>query len=78
MGMCISLFSDSYDKAEKKAKSKDFSTKDNPLFEGRPSAEELRVTRNMRALKEDAYRKSCPFNGHVYEGFMSVRYPKEN
>lgn len=76
MGMIMVMSGpDEYDKAMSKARDPNMTTVNNPLFTGRPSAEDLLVQRNMETLREDACRKKCPVHGAVYEGITSMRYP---
>lgn len=57
-----------------KLKDPKMTTENNPYFDGRPDAEDLIVKRNTKRLYRDAELRSCPVNGHVYEGMMSMRY----
>ena len=76
MGMImIASLGGNYDQAESKARDPNMTTVNNPLFTGRPSAEEMMVQRNMKVLREDACMKSCPVHGAIYEGITSMRYP---
>lgn len=75
MGIFAISLDDSYDKAVAKARDPNMTTANNPLFTGRPSAEDMLVQRNMKILREDARRKECPVHGAIYEGITSMRYP---
>lgn len=76
MMLFMSDFS-SYEAAEKKAADPNMTTENNPLFEGRPSAEDIIRDRNMKRLMCDAKLKSCPVNGRVYEAMMGMRYSRQ-
>lgn len=68
------FFMDDDNAARSKARDPRMTTENNPLFEGRASAEDIIERRNMARLRRDAALKSCPVNGHVYEAFMGTRY----
>ena len=67
----------SFEAAEKKAADPNMTTENNPLFGGRPSAEDIVRDRNMERLMRDAKLKSCPVNGRVYEAMMGTRYSRQ-
>lgn len=76
MGMIImTSLDDSYSQAESKARDPNMTTANNPLFTGRPSAEDMMFEQNMKTLRKDACMKSCPVHGAIYEGITSMRYP---
>lgn len=74
--MPMFLFMDGGSDGEVSRKVKDpkMTTENNPLFTGRPTAEDMIARRNMKRLVKDAAMKECPYNGHVYEAMMSTRY----
>lgn len=79
MGSIMVMRGCMYSPGEALAKAKDpkMTTKDNPLFSGRMTSEDLIAEKNMERLAEDAARKTCPVHGAVYEGFMSTRFNSE-
>lgn len=76
MGCMFMALMGSDSKVEKKISDPNMTTKDNPLAEKRDPDVIVRK-RNMKRLVQDAEKRGCPFNGHVYAAMMDTRYKED-